>query len=128
MASQILSSTRRIWAGVDGLLARADGPALVVHRLEPLAAHRLRFLGREVPEELVETERASHCPDPALRISRDLDFVVPDPGSAQRALLAAGYLESGDPELYAQAPHRAPACVARPAGVVRKSMHDRDVE
>jgi Uncharacterised nucleotidyltransferase len=155
MASETLGSTRRIWAAVDALLARADGPALVFHRLEPLAARRLRALGREVPEELVETERlsaafslagtvhltrarqavegplllvkgpelASRYPDPALRISRDLDFVVPDPGSAQRALLAAGYLESGDPELYAQAPHLRP--LAWPDLPVELEIHSR---
>jgi hypothetical protein len=129
-----------IWAGVDRLLAHADRQGLAFHRLEPLAAQRLRALAREVPEELVETERlgaafalsasvhlartreavegplllvkgpelAARYPDPALRISRDLDFVVPEPESAQRALLAAGYVESGDPELYARAPHLRP--------------------
>ena len=132
--------TQRIWAGLDALLARADESALVFHRLEPLAARRLRLLGSPVPEELVESERlgaafslagtahlararravegplllvkgpelGSRYPDPALRIARDLDLVVPDPGSAQEALLAAGYFESGDPELYARAPHLRP--------------------
>jgi hypothetical protein len=129
-----------VWAGVDRMLARADRQALVFHRLEPLAAQRLRALGREIPEELVEVERlgaafalagsahlsrvrdavdgplllvkgpelAARYPNPALRISRDLDLVVPGPESAQRALLAAGYVESGDPELYARAPHLRP--------------------
>jgi Uncharacterised nucleotidyltransferase len=129
-----------IWAAVDRMLARADRQALAFHRLEPLAAQRLRALGREVPEELVEIERlgvafalagsahlarardavegpillvkgpelAARYPDPALRISRDLDLVVPRPVAAQRALLAAGYVESGDPDLYVRAPHLRP--------------------
>src|SRR5512134_1836721 len=46
-----------IWAGVDRLVERADEPALVLHRLEPLAAARLRRLGEEVPPELLEVER-----------------------------------------------------------------------
>lgn len=46
-----------IWAGVDRLLERADERALVLHRLEPLAASRLRRLGEPVPEELAEVER-----------------------------------------------------------------------
>ena len=129
-----------VWAGVDRMLARADREALVFHRLEPLAAQRLRALGGDVPEELVEVERlgaafalagsahlsrvrdavdgplllvkgpelAARYPNPALRISRDLDLVVPRPESAQRALQAAGYVESGDPEFYARAPHLRP--------------------
>jgi hypothetical protein len=144
-----------VWAGVDRLLARADGRALVFHRLEPLAAHRLRMLGRDVPEELVETERlgaafalaglahlsraraavegplllvkgpelAARYPDPALRISRDLDLLVPDPESAQRALLGAGYVESGDPELYARAPHLRP--LAWPELPLEVEVHGR---
>jgi Uncharacterised nucleotidyltransferase len=46
-----------IWAGVDRLLERADAQALVFHRLEPLAASRLRRLGLDVPPPLLEVER-----------------------------------------------------------------------
>ncbi len=47
-----------LFAGVDRLLGRAgERAALEIHRLEPLAARRLRRLGAEVPEELVEAER-----------------------------------------------------------------------
>ena len=45
-----------IWAGVDRLLERADAQALVFHRLEPLAASRLRRLGLDVPPALLEVE------------------------------------------------------------------------
>ena len=144
-----------MWAGLDALLARADGRALVFHRLEPLAAYRLRALGSAPPADLVETERlgaafalagtahltrareavegplllvkgpelAARYPDPALRISRDLDLVVPDPSSAQGALLAAGYEESGDPELYARAPHLRP--LAWPGLPLELEVHGR---
>jgi Uncharacterised nucleotidyltransferase len=144
-----------IWAGVDRLLDRADGRALVVHRLEPLAASRLRRLGEPVPEELVEVERlgaafalaatahltrardavgepllvlkgpelAALYPEPSLRISRDLDLVGPDPGAMQRALLAAGFVESGDAGPYARAPHLVP--VAWPGLPVELEVHAR---
>jgi hypothetical protein len=47
-----------IWAGVDRLVDHAsDEGALILHRLEPFAARRLRALGREVPEGLAESER-----------------------------------------------------------------------
>jgi hypothetical protein len=47
-----------LWAGVDRLVERAGpGAALSLHRLEPLAARRLRALGRAVPEELAESQR-----------------------------------------------------------------------
>ncbi|HXV96475.1 MAG TPA: nucleotidyltransferase family protein [Gaiellaceae bacterium] len=144
-----------IWAGVDRLVERADEPALVLHRLEPLAAARLRRLGEEVPPELLEVERlgaafalaatahltrarasvdeplllikgpelAALYPEPSLRISRDLDLVAPDPAAVQAALLAAGFVESGDPDLYGRAPHLVP--VAWPRLPVEVEVHAR---
>jgi hypothetical protein len=144
-----------IWVGVDRILERADERALVFHRLETLAARRLRLLGRVVPEGLVESERlgaaftlaatahlirlraavdgpilvvkgpelAARYPDPALRIARDLDLVAPDPGAAQAALLAAGFVETGDPDLYARAPHLRP--LAWPGMPVEVEVHAR---
>jgi hypothetical protein len=130
-----------LWAGVDRILERAGpGAALTLHRLEPFAARRLRELGREVPEELAESERlgaafaltapvhlararaavdgpllvtkgpelAARYPDASLRIYRDLDLVVPDPQAAQRALVAAGFVEVGDAAYYEPAPHLRP--------------------
>ncbi|MGH3011329.1 MAG: nucleotidyltransferase family protein [Gaiellaceae bacterium] len=144
-----------LWEGVDRILGCADERALVFHRLETLAARRLRLLDREVPEELVESERlgaaftlaatahltrvraavdgpvlvvkgpglAALYPDPALRIARDLDLVAPDPGAAQTALLAAGFVETGDPELYARAPHLRP--LTWPGMPVEVEIHAR---
>jgi hypothetical protein len=142
-----------VQAGLDRLLERADERSLVLHRLEPLAAERLRRLGRPVPEELVEVERlgaafalaaAAHLararaavdgpllvvkgpelaalyPEPALRISRDLDFVVPDPQAAQAALLGAGFAQAGDPALYGGAAHLVP--LAWPGLPVELEVH-----
>lgn len=144
-----------IWAGVDRLVERCDERALVLHRLEPLAASRLRRQGREVPAELAETELlgtafalaatahlrraraavdgplllvkgpelAARYPDPAQRISRDLDLVAPNPLAAQKALLAAGYVEAGEPEPYARAAHLVP--LAWPGLPVEVEVHGR---
>lgn len=142
-----------VQAGLDRLLERADERSLVLHRLEPLAAERLRRLGRPVPDELVEVERlgaafalaaAAHLnraraavdgpllvvkgpelaalyAEPALRISRDLDLVVPDPKAAQDALLRAGFAQAGDPALYGGAAHLVP--LAWPGLPVELEVH-----
>lgn len=81
--------------------AAVDGPLLVVK-------------GPEV---------AARYPDPAMRIYRDLDLVVPDMAEAQRALVAAGYQEVGDPDYYARAPHLRP--LAWPGLPLELEVHDR---
>jgi Uncharacterised nucleotidyltransferase len=149
-------STDELWARVDELIGAAPGArALTVHRLEPLAARRLRALGRDVPDEAAESERlgaafalaaeahlararaavegpllivkgpevAALYPDPATRVSRDVDLVVPDPGNAQRRLLAAGFAEAGSAEYYAEAAHLVP--LAWPGLPVEVEVHGR---
>jgi hypothetical protein len=68
-------------------------------------------------------ELAPLYPEPALRISRDLDLVSPQPAAAQAALLAAGFVEAGDPELYGRAPHELP--LAWPGLPVEVEVHAR---
>jgi hypothetical protein len=68
-------------------------------------------------------ELAARYPEPTLRISRDLDFVAPDPRDVQGALLAAGFVEAGDPDLYARAPHLIP--LAWPGLPVELEVHAR---
>ncbi len=68
-------------------------------------------------------ELAVLYPEPSLRISRDLDLVAPDPAGAQAALLAAGFVGAGDPELYARAPHEVP--LAWPGLPVEVEVHAR---
>lgn len=149
-------SRESIWASVDRLIGAApDERALTVHRLEPLAARRLRALGRDVPEEAAESERlgaafalaagahlvraraavegpllvvkgpevAARYPDPATRVSRDVDLVAPDPEEAQRRLLAAGFAEAGSADYYADAPHQLP--LAWPGLPVEVEVHGR---
>ena len=53
-------------------------------------------------------EAAAHREDPATRYFRDLDFLVDDPPAAQRALVAHGFIEGGNPEDYEQAQHLRP--------------------
>jgi hypothetical protein len=151
-----VSNEETIWASVDRLIGAApDGRALTVHRLEPLAARRLRALGRIVPEEAAESERlgaafalaaAAHLararaavegpllvvkgpevaalyPDPATRVSRDVDLVAPDAGAAQRQLLAAGFAEAGSADYYADAAHLVP--LAWPGLPVEVEVHAR---
>lgn len=49
-----------------------------------------------------------YYPDPLVRPFRDLDVIVLDAASTQRQLLAAGFAEVGDPELYVDIHHLRP--------------------
>jgi hypothetical protein len=53
-------------------------------------------------------EVAARYPDPALRMFRDVDLIAPDAAEAQQALLAAGFQEVGDPDLYRDIHHLRP--------------------
>jgi hypothetical protein len=149
-------SNDEIWESVDRLIGAApDERALTVHRLEPLAARRLRSLGVAVPEAAAESERlgaafslaagahlararaavegpllivkgpevAALYPDPATRVSRDVDLVAPDPEDVQGRLLAAGFAEAGSADYYADAPHLLP--LAWPGLPVEIEVHGR---
>jgi hypothetical protein len=48
-----------LWRSLDRLLAQADVEGVIAHKLGPLAANRLRRLGRPVPPALVLEERAA---------------------------------------------------------------------
>ena len=53
-------------------------------------------------------EVAARYPDPVLRPLIDVDQLTPDAASVQERLVAAGFVEMGDPVFYAAAPHRLP--------------------
>jgi hypothetical protein len=53
-------------------------------------------------------EVAARYADPATRPFRDLDLLTADAAAAQRALLAAGFAETGEPELYVGIHHLRP--------------------
>ena len=53
-------------------------------------------------------EVAAHYPVPTDRPFRDLDLLVEDPEAAQRALIAAGFVEHGEPAAYTGLQHLPP--------------------
>ena len=53
-------------------------------------------------------EVAAHYPVSSDRPFRDIDLLAEDPEAAQRALIAAGFIQSGDPRAYADLHHMAP--------------------
>ena len=70
------STEASLWRTVDGMLAQADVEGVLAHRLAPLAAHRLRRLGRPVPEALLPEDKIARAAVmtsiPLLRRIRDL--------------------------------------------------------
>lgn len=66
-------------------------------------------------------EAAARYPDPALRQFCDLDFLVDDPAAAHRALMAAGFVEVGEPARYEGAHHLRP--LAWPALPIAVELH-----
>ena len=48
-----------LWEAADGMLGGASLGGILAHRLGPLAGKRFRALGRQVPKELREEERAA---------------------------------------------------------------------
>lgn len=74
-------------------------PAVLAHARAATDVPLLLFKGPEV---------AARYPDPALRMFRDVDLITPDAAGAQRGLLAAGFEEVGDPDLYRDIHHLRP--------------------
>ncbi len=66
---------------------------------------------------------AAFYPDPATRPFGDIDLLVPNAGEAQEALLAAGCVEVGDPELFVDIHHLRP--VMWPQLPIPIELHDR---
>lgn len=70
------SIDHRLWRAVDDMLARGHEAGLLAHRLGPLAAHRLRRVGRHVPDALEREERLARMAMltsvPLLRRVREL--------------------------------------------------------
>ena len=68
-------------------------------------------------------EVAAHYPDPILRDFGDVDLIVPDAEEVQRALIAAGFEEIGDPALYVDIQHLRP--LRWPELPLRVEIHSR---
>jgi hypothetical protein len=89
----LLSDARA--AAVRAMLAR-----LILHKARSAYGGALMLMkGPEV---------AGHYPVPTDRPFRDLDLLVEHPEAAQRALIAAGFVEHGDPAAYASLQHLPP--------------------
>jgi len=74
----------------------------------PLVLERLRDAYDGPVVVLKGLEAGMQYPDPALRAFGDIDVLVDDAPEAQRALLAAGFIEVGEPELYVDIHHLRP--------------------
>ena len=68
-------------------------------------------------------EVAAHYPDPILRDFGDVDLIVRNAEEAQRALIAAGFEEIGDPALYVDIQHLRP--LRWPELPLRVEIHSR---
>jgi hypothetical protein len=68
-------------------------------------------------------EVAAHWPQARLRPWKDLDLLVADAEAVQADLLAAGFVEIGDPELYVEIHHLRP--LAHPSLPVTIEIHMR---
>jgi Uncharacterised nucleotidyltransferase len=108
---------------VPGPLADEERYMNMLALLAPIVLRRVRDAVRGPIVLLKGPEVALRYPDPALRPYGDLDLLVPDAAAAQRALLAAGFVEVGDPEPYVGIHHLRP--VAWPGLPLPVEIHTR---
>jgi hypothetical protein len=89
----------------------------------PVVLQRVRdaYDGAVVPIKGMEVARL--YPDSALRLFGDVDVIVDDAVAAQKALLAAGFEEVGEPELYLDIHHLRP--LQRPELPLPVEVHSR---
>jgi hypothetical protein len=91
----------------EDLLAR-ERRAAIAALTAPLLLSRIRE-AYDGPLLLIKgPEVAARYPDPTLRLFGDVDLLTPDADAAQAALLAAGFVEIGDPQLYIDIHHLRP--------------------
>jgi hypothetical protein len=112
---EVFAARRRRAQGlpVEPELAEAERRTAVAALSAPTLLDRIhRTLDRPVLL-LKGCEVAAHYPDPMLRGFTDLDLVVDDPGSAQRILIEAGFVEARHPDLFVEAHHEQTLALAR---------------
>lgn len=90
----------------EALAAEERRTALRMLAVRPLLERIGGLLER--PILIKGPELAVRYPDPVARRFSDLDLLVPDAAEGQRALLAAGFREVGDPAYYADIHHLRP--------------------
>lgn len=99
---------RSLGRPLPGELKAEERRAAMTALAAPVLLERLRA-GYHGPIVLVKgPEVAGRYPNPAMRDFVDLDVLVPDAAEAQRSLIAAGFIEFGDPELYVDIHHLRP--------------------
>jgi len=89
-------------------MAQLERAAAVVAMTVPVLLRHVRaaYAGPAILHKGPEV--AAHYPDPTLRMFGDIDLLVPNAEEAQRALLAAGFELTGDPEIYRDIHHLQP--------------------
>jgi Uncharacterised nucleotidyltransferase len=107
---ELLEARRRRAAGLElGPELRADEAQAVVHELAVRALLARVRAAWDGPLVLFKgPELALDYPSPHLRRFGDLDVLTDDAQAAQAALLAAGFEEVGDPDLYLDIHHLRP--------------------
>ena len=99
---------RRTGKPVPGALAMDERRSAALALSVPAVLDRARA-ATDAPLLLFKgPEVAARYPDPALRMFRDVDLITPNAGDVQRSLLAAGFEEVGDPDLYRDIHHLRP--------------------
>ena len=107
---ELLAARRRRELGLelpDSLIAQERLSAAAT-LAAPVLLERVRAAS-DGPLVLFKGPRIARLyPDRALRSFRDLDVLVADADATQRSMLAAGFLEAGDPDLYEKIHHLRP--------------------
>ena len=107
---ELLAARRRRSLGLDvpdELVAEERGAAAHELAVVPLLERIVEVL-ESSPIIVKGPEIAARYPAPTLRRYGDLDLLVEDSLDAQTALVAAGFREIGDPELYRNIHHHRP--------------------
>lgn len=91
---------RRRGIGVPGELEADERATLLYHLAAGEVLRRVRSVLDGPVIVFKGPEVASHFPVPATRPFADIDLVVPNPGDAHAALLAAGFAAATDDESY----------------------------
>lgn len=104
-------------------LQDAERAATILTLVAPIVLQEARDAYDRTMVLMKGPEIARRYPDPDLRPFRDLDLLVPDAAEAQRALLAAGFVTAGSPELYVDIHHLQP--LRLPGNPLLIELHDR---
>ena len=120
---ELFEARRRQAAGLPlGELAEDVSSAVTTELAVPALLHQARAAYGGPLVVVKGPEVALDYPGPRLRRFRDLDILTDDPEAAQAALLRAGFVEVGEPELYLGHPSPAAALVAGAAARDRAAL------